>query len=174
MALGVWRSGSVIKAFVRYAEPFWRERGLERHGLLSRTAGLYACDASQDDGHAALVVFAGGRIAREWARWRQAGVGGQIVARLTAALGPQAADALDITIRDWSDDTWSGGAYSDIVIDFAATDAETVLRSGLADISFACSELSPSFPGYIEGALVAGREAAAEVVARLAGSLPAG
>ena len=55
-----------------------------------------------------------------------------------------------------------------------ATNAEAVLRSGLADIRFACSELSPSFPGYIEGAIVAGREAAAEVVARLAGSLPAG
>ncbi|MBU0583641.1 MAG: FAD-dependent oxidoreductase [Alphaproteobacteria bacterium] len=173
-ALGAWRSGRVIKAFVRYKEPFWRERGLSGMVFFLDPAGLYACDASHDDGHAALVVFIGGRIASEWAAGGKSGTAARIVARLSAALGPQAADALDITLRDWSDDRWSGGAYSDIVIDCAASNAEAVLRSGLADISFACSELSPSYPGYIEGALVAGREAAAEVVAQLAGSLPAG
>ena len=110
-------------------------------------------------------------IATEWAASGEDGIKARIIAKLTAALGPQAGTPLDITIRDWSDDKWSGGAYSDIVIDPEARDAEAVLRRGLTNISFACSELSPSFPGYIEGALVAGREAAENVIARL-GELP--
>jgi monoamine oxidase len=39
-----------------------------------------------------------------------------------------------------------------------------VLCAGLPGITFASSELSPSYPGYIEGAIVAGRAAAARVV----------
>ena len=51
-----------------------------------------------------------------------------------------------------------------------ARDAEDVLRAGAAPVSFASSELSPSFPGYVEGAIVAGREAAPKVIAELAAS----
>jgi len=44
-----------------------------------------------------------------------------------------------------------------------------VLRAGAPPLFFASSELSPSFPGYVEGAIVAGREAAARIVAALGG-----
>ena len=74
---------------------------------------------------------------------------------------------LDMTIRDWSGDRWSGGAYSDIVVDMEARDAESVLRAGAPPLFFASSELASSFPGYVEGALVAGKEAAARVIAAL-------
>ena len=37
----------------------------------------------------------------------------------------------------------------------------------LPRLRFACSELSPSFPGYIEGAIVAGIEAAQAVLETL-------
>ena len=40
-----------------------------------------------------------------------------------------------------------------------------VIVVGAPPLFFAASELSPSFPGYIEGAIVAGREAAAKIVA---------
>ena len=75
-------------------------------------------------------------------------------------------------MRDWSDDAWSGGAYSDIIADIDATSAETMVRNGMDNIRFASSELSPSFPGYIEGALVAGRQAAAEILEILARPKP--
>ena len=170
-ALGVWRSGSVVKAFVRYASPFWRERDLSGSIFFMEPQGLYICDAGRD-AHAALVVFAGGRIARRWAALGTGGVRSEIISRLTAALGPQAGSPLDITMRDWSDDAWSGGAYSDIITDIDATSAETIVRNGMNNIRFASSELSPSFPGYIEGALVSGRRAAAEILETLAKPKP--
>jgi len=50
--------------------------------------------------------------------------------------------------------------YSDLIVDGRARDAEARLIAGSPPLVFAASELSPSFPGYIEGAVVAGRAAA--------------
>ena len=84
-----------------------------------------------------------------------------------------AAAPSDMLLLDWTHDPWSGGAYSDLIVDMAATDAEEVLREGLPRLAFACSELSPSFPGYIEGAIVAGRAAATRIMAGPVGQIAA-
>jgi monoamine oxidase len=72
-----------------------------------------------------------------------------------------------MTIRDWTDDPWSGGGYGDLIMDIDARDAEAVLREGAGRVQFACSDLSPSFPGYVEGAIVAGRIAAWKAIAAI-------
>jgi monoamine oxidase len=90
-----------------------------------------------------------------------------VTARLQQALGPDAAEFLDFSIRDWTGDRWSGGAYSDLIVDVTARDAERTLLAGAPPVHFASSELSPSFPGYIEGAIVAGRIAAGKIVSEL-------
>jgi monoamine oxidase len=167
-ALSAWRSGSVIKILVRYREPFWRRAGRNGMVLWRDVHGLFACDASRDEEHPALVVFIAGPLAQAWRSFGEARLRAEITERLTAALGPEAADMLDMTLRDWCDDRWSAGGYSDVVADAAAADAEAVLRRGAWPVSFACSELSPSFPGYVEGAFIAGRLAAQSVAARLA------
>lgn len=167
-ALEVWKSGTVIKLLLRYREPFWRRSGLSGSVFWLEPHGIYACDASHDDGHAALVVFIGGSLALEWGASGEERLRQMVLTKLADALGPDAAQPLDILSRDWSNDRWSGGAYSDVVADPAARDAENVLCRGFGPVSFACSELSPSFPGYIEGAIVAGRIAARTVLGRLA------
>jgi len=166
-ALGVWRSGSVIKVAVRYERPFWRERGLSGMVMWREPPGLFAFDTSRDAAHASLTFFIGGPLAREWRPRGEEYVRAETIAKLVAALGPDAGDVRDMTVRDWSDDRWSGGAYSDMIIDLDARDAEDALRAGAPPLFFASSELSSSFPGYVEGALVAGREVAARVIAAL-------
>lgn len=157
-ALDAWRSGMVIKALVRYREPFWRRSGLNGMVMWRDVHGLFACDASPDDAHPALVVFIAGPLARAWRT--EGALSTQITERLAAALGPEARDMLDMNLRDWCDDPWSGGGYSDVIVDPEAVDAEDILRRGTDRVLFASSELSPSFPGYVEGAIVAGRLAA--------------
>ena len=93
-----------------------------------------------------------------------------ILAKLAGALGDEAKEPLDVTMRDWTGDRWSGGGYSDIVADIEARDAEAVLRAGVPPLFFASSELASSFPGYVEGAIVAGKEAAAKVIAAVGAS----
>lgn len=163
-ALAAWTPGTVIKAALRYDRTFWRDAGMSGTAFFLDPPGLYACDASRDD-RAALVVFIGGALAVDWGARGPDWLRATILAKLAVALGPKAANPIDMTVRDWSADRWSGGGYSDTIADPTAHDAEDVLRRGLPRVRFAPSELSPSFPGYIEGAVVAGR-AAAEMVLR--------
>ncbi|MDX8504633.1 flavin monoamine oxidase family protein [Mesorhizobium captivum] len=167
-ALGVWESGAVIKILVRYEKPFWRERGLSGMVMWRDLPGLFACDASKDAGHAALTVFVGGPRALRWRELGEAALRAEVTARLVDALGPDAADMLDFNQRDWTHDRWSGGAYSDLIVDVTARNAERIILAGALPVHFAASELSPSFPGYVEGAIVAGRIAARKIQSAIA------
>ncbi|MER9353865.1 flavin monoamine oxidase family protein [Mesorhizobium sp. M0514] len=166
-ALGVWESGAVIKILVRYPTPFWRKRDLCGMVMWRDLPGLFACDASKDAQHAALVVFVGGPLALHWRPLADAALRAEVTARLVDALGPEAADIVDFSQRDWIDDRWSGGAYSDLIVDVTARDAERTIRAGADPVHFASSELSPSFPGYVEGAIVMGRIAAKQIATEL-------
>jgi monoamine oxidase len=165
-AFNAWKSGDVIKAFIRYRTPFWRARGLAGMVAWSAPHGLYACDASRD-GLSGLVMFIGGPYARRWHGRPQRELETFIRERLVEALGAEAGDIVEFSIRDWTEDRWSGGAYADNVVDPDAGDVERPLRQGFGPIRFASSELSPSYPGYIEGAIVMGRLAAREAIAAI-------
>lgn len=165
-ALAAWMPGTVVKVSLRYDRAFWRDIGMSGTVFFLDPPGLYACDASRGD-RAGLVVFVGGALAMEWGKPGEDGLRAAILGKLVTALGPEAGAPIDVTARDWSGDLWSGGGYSDTIADPAAYDAEDVLRRGLARVLFAPSELSPSFPGYIEGAIVAGRAAARRVQSEL-------
>ena len=127
-ALSAWKSGSVIKALLRYDRQFWRDRGLSGSVFFLDPLGMYVCDASRDDDHPALVAFAGGTIARQWHERGEEAAKAAIIGKIAGALGPEAAKPIEVTLRDWTDDIWSGGGYSDTIVDFAAHDAEDVLR----------------------------------------------
>ena len=166
-ALGAWHSGVVIKVLVRYPHAFWRDKGLSGMVMWRNLPGLFACDVGKDERYPALVVFIGGPLALRWGGLDEAALRGEVMSRLVAALGPEAGTVLDFSYRSWVDDAWSGGAYSDLILDVNATDAEEVLLAGAPPVHFASSELSPSFPGYIEGGIIAGRIAARKVMAGL-------
>lgn len=166
-ALSAWRSGAVIKMILRYRKPFWREKGLSGVVMWRDPAGLFACDTGSP-GKATLSAFLGGPLALSWRERGLAWVQDQMLSQLAEALGPEAAAPLDIVVRDWVDDRWSGGAYGDLIVEIAARDAEAVITAGAPPLFFACSEISPSFPGYIEGAIIAGRKAAERMQAWLA------
>ncbi|RWP02432.1 MAG: flavin monoamine oxidase family protein [Mesorhizobium sp.] len=166
-ALGVWQSGAVIKVLVRYPSAFWRARGLSGVVMWRDLPGLFACDVSKDNDHAALVVFVGGPLALRWRELGDTALRAEVTTRLKDALGTEAADMLDFSYRDWTHDRWSGGGYSDLIVDATATDTERIILAGAQPLHFAASELSPSFPGYIEGAVMAGRIAARKIISGL-------
>jgi monoamine oxidase len=165
-ALDAWSPGCVIKLQIAYERPFWRDKGLSGSVRWSEPQGMYACDASHDD-YFGIVVFIGGPLASDWHRRLQSELLAFVTDELAAALGKEARTPSAASVRDWVNDAWSDGAYSDVITDLDATDAEAVLLEGLPRLRFACSELSPSFPGYIEGAIIAGIEAAQAVLETL-------
>lgn len=165
-AFAAWGAGDVIKAFIRYETPFWRGQELSGTVMWSAPDGLYACDASRET-VSGLVMFIGGPHARHWHDKPQSELRAFIREQLVEALGAEAGQIVELSLRDWTDDEWSGGAYTDNVVDPDAGDAETPLRQGFGPIRFAPSELSPRYPGYIEGAIVMGRLAAREALAAM-------
>ena len=162
-ALKAWEPGCAIKLQIGYETPFWRNKGLSGSVMWSDPQGIYACDASHDD-YFGIVVFLGGPLASEWHKRSQTELAAFVTSELSAAFGDPSQKPISVCIRDWVNDAWSDGAYSDVITDLDATDAETILLKGLPRLRFACSELSPSFPGYIEGAIVAGKQATQSVL----------
>jgi monoamine oxidase len=165
-ALAAWEPGCAIKMSIGYKSSFWRKRGLSGSVMWSDPQGMYAFDTSHD-GYSGIVVFLGGPLASDWHRRPQAELIAFVTEELACALGEEAGNPTSVCVRDWVNDAWSDGAYSDVITDLDATDAEAILLEGLPRLHFACSELSPSFPGYVEGAIVAGRQAAKTVLAAL-------
>jgi monoamine oxidase len=161
-ALDAWSPGLSIKVLVSYDKPFWHDKGLSGAVMWHEPQGLYACDASRGD-YAGQVIFVGGPEAEHWHNRPQEELITFIREQLTAAFGPLGGAARDIHVRDWVNDPWSDGAYSDVVTRLDAADTEDVLREGLPSIRFASSELALSYPGYIEGAITAGKWIAQEI-----------
>ncbi len=167
-ALGAWRSGTVIKVLIRYRRAFWRDRGQSGMVMWREPPGLFAFDLSRDAAHPELAFFIGGPLAIEWSARGEEAQRAEVAARLVAALGPEAGEMLDMAIRDWSGDRWSGGAYSDLVVDMQARDAEAVLRAGIAAALLRLVRAVAVLSRLYRGAIVAGQEAAAKVIASLA------
>jgi monoamine oxidase len=163
-ALAVWEGGAVVKLKLRYARPFWRYAGLSGMVMWRDLHGLFACDSSPDDGHAGLTVFVGGPLSLRWLEDGEDAVAAKVLERLTAALGPQAGRPLAIAADRWTGDEWSDGGYGDLVLDVNARDAEAVILHGHGPLHFASSDIAPSYPGYVEGAITAGRAAAARLL----------
>ena len=162
-AVHTWMSDTV-KVIARFEDPFWRETGLA--GAALSHAGPF-CEfhdhSGPEAGEAALFGFApaaqlGGAAPEEIAaRFREQ------VARL---FGPAVPDVRDLQIADWSSDPLTSTA--------APASPSTIWYYGIpllrlphcdGRLVFGSTETAPAFPGYLEGAVLAGRRAADQVLA---------
>jgi monoamine oxidase len=169
-AVHTWMSDTV-KVVGRFAEPFWREAGLA--GAALSHVGPF-CEFHDHSGptadKAALFGFApaarlGGASADEIAMRFE-----EHVVRLW---GGAAAHPEELHIADWSSDPFTTAAtparpssswyYGTPVLRLPHVDGRVV---------FGSTETASAFPGYLEGAVLAGRRAAGQVLDRLAGAQP--
>lgn len=158
--------GSVIKFWVAYDRPFWRAKGL--NGLLftdSSALGL-AVDATPDNAQVGLIAgFFEGEHAIEWGARPQTERRAKIVGEITRLLGPEGANAIDYTDNDWPSEEWSRGCYGGVATPGTLSLFGQALRQPVGSIHWAGTEASPIWTGYIDGAIRAGENAAAAVLA---------
>lgn len=176
-AAAAFRPGSVIKFLVSYPTAFWHDPagvlGSVREWLTP--AGLYTRDATTHADHPSIVAFLGGPSADEWGTWTPERRRAELLEHLVEGYGPDAEQPVSFLERIWLPDDLGAGGYCNLLVDAAHLDAVDVLRSGPADdrrIVFACTELASSFPGYVEGAITAGRAAAERVLASAGSTTP--
>jgi monoamine oxidase len=168
-----YRAGDVFKFLVRYEAPVWHRDDVSALRRFLDPAGLYCCEASPGPDRHTLVGFLGGPGASSVRSLSPGERRTLVLERLAEAYGPAAAEPVSFLERDWRPDRWGAGGYCNELVDARLApphaDAIGVLRAGTDRISFASTELAAAFPGYVEGALRAGADAAERVLQRLRG-----
>jgi monoamine oxidase len=160
--------GSVVKYWVAYPKPFWREHGL--NGLLGSDAppsNMIACDTSPAEGGLGFLTgFIDAHAALEWSGRPTEERKKMVVDRLVSFLGPAAGSPIDYEDQDWPSDPWSRGCFGASMGPGVMTTIGKVIREPHGRIHFAGTETATKWMGYIEGAIRSGERAAEEILAR--------
>jgi monoamine oxidase len=158
------RYGAATKTLLQFSRPFWRRPGLPRAFGSNLDIGA-VWDASEDQTGrhrpGVLTLLAGGSASaatqRIVKRFGAKGIVGQL--RWLGARGEQ-----PIAMRQvvWEDDPWARGGYA-----YFSPDYDPGLRRWLAlpfgRVLFAGEHTSNKAQGYMEGAVLSGLRAAAEI-----------
>jgi monoamine oxidase len=156
--------GSVIKCWVAYDRPFWRDAGLNAF-ISSDTSGFSPCfDVSPPNGPGLIAGFFDASEASTWSANTMAERREEVVGLLTRGLGPLAATPLDYVENDWTQELWSRGCYGAYAPPGVWTRFGGALRQPVGRIHWAGTETATDWSGYVEGAIQSGERAAAEII----------
>ncbi len=160
--------GDLMKCDAVYSEPFWRKDGLNGFGISDHGAVRAAFDNSPADGSpGVLLAFVGGSV------WKQHGLS-SLAARRSAVLegfaemfGEKALHPIEYVEHDWTKEQWTRGGPVAIMGPGTLTTYGQELRRPHARVHWAGTETSTYWNGYMDGAVRAGKRAAAEVLRRV-------
>jgi len=162
--------GSVFKAVAVYQRPFWRERGGGEFLVLGKP-GSAVFDTSAPGGPGHLCVLVGGPEARELSLLDDAARREAVLAPLVAHIGHEVLQPVDWQEKSWHLDEFVEGGYVALPKPGTTEGFVPMACAPVGDLHWAGSETASGHPGYLDGAIEAGRRAAAEVTAALQPSL---
>jgi monoamine oxidase len=174
-ALESFVPGAMVKTTLVYRRAFWRQpSGWGRQAPLSEIVclepvGTTLMDTTKPGEESArLTLFTGGQRARDLALAGRAERRAYAIEMLVGIFGgDEAGQPLDFADAVWVQHPWCGGGYNAHVRFGGLPDAAERLRQVEGELQFACSEIAERFPGYMEGALGAGKSAAARLIRAL-------
>ena len=160
--------GSVLKVNAIYPAPFWRAAGLNGQAVSDTGPIRITYDNSPPDGSPGILVgFMEGNDSREF-------YGAPLATRRQAALacfaryfGPKALAPTGYIDLMWAAEPFTRGAYGSFNPPGVLTSLNDPLADAVGSLYFASSDLSPQWPGYMDGAIRSGRRAAAAALAAL-------
>ncbi|MFC9154686.1 flavin monoamine oxidase family protein [Streptomyces bauhiniae] len=157
--------GSVIKVFVAYKTPFWRDRGLSGTVVSTDRPFGTVFDQTPPDGSVGILVgLICGNQAVELSSLSKEERREQVLSDLTLYFGDEAAEAIEYVDVDWTVDPWSEGGYGAHMPPGVMTTYGETLREPSGRIHWAGTETATEYIGYFEGALQSGIRAAQEVL----------
>jgi monoamine oxidase len=157
--------GSVIKCWVAYEKPFWREKGLNGLVWSERPPIDAFCDGTPPEGSPGLLVgFIDGRNALKWTGRPIEERKKAIIDQLVSFLGSEAAHPIDYEDQDWPAELWSRGCFSVSMPPGVMTTLGRVIRQPHGRIHWAGTETSTRWMGYVDGAIRSGERAVAEIL----------
>lgn len=176
-ALPSWRAeaaekvapGNVIKAFLIYDKPFWRELGLSGQSSADEGAVRVTFDTTADGaakGH--LMGFFEGADADSLSRRSVTLRERAFTDSVVRSFGEEGARPVAYLERDWASEKFTGGCHGAHFAPGVWTTNGPVLAAPEGVLHWAGAEYANRFNGYLEGAVRSGREVAAAVARNLA------
>lgn len=160
---------TVTKVAAVYDRPFWRDRGLSGMALSDRGPIASTFDNSPPDGQPGVLIgFVPGRRSRDLAQHPPAERRRRVVEELTRLFGRDAGAPVDYFEKDWSADPWTRGCYFGLAAPGSITGPLRELRQPVGLIHWAGAETTFESYGGMDGAVLSGERAAAEVLAAIA------
>jgi monoamine oxidase len=160
--------GSVVKVNAIYSRPFWRDQGLNGQATSEVGPIRITYDNSAPDGiPGVLVGFMEGDDSRAF-------YGKPPAARRQAALqsfaryfGDEALHPTGYVDQVWAQEPFTRGAYGSFNPPGALTSLEDPMAEPVGSVHYASADASPLWPGYMDGAIRSGQQAAARALAEL-------
>jgi monoamine oxidase len=160
--------GSTVKVNVVYDKPFWRDDGLSGSVVADTSPIKVTYDNSPPGGTPGVIVgfmegFDGSRNYDARRRTRRQ----EVINNLAKFFGPKARHPKQYLELVWAAERFTGGAYGSYNPPGVLTSLGHVAGRSHGLLHFACSDHSPEWPGYMDGAIRQGERAAKEVLAKL-------
>lgn len=174
--LPVWRketadkvsAGNVIKAYLVYETPFWREEGLSGQSSSDDGPVRVTFDTTTDaNGRGLLMGFFEGADADSLSRRSISLRERAFVDSVVRTFGDVAAKPLEYVERDWASEPYTGGCHGAHFAPGVWTANGPVLSEPHGVLHWAGAEYSARFNGYMEGAVRSGHDVAARVAVNL-------
>ena len=160
--------GACAKVLVVYARPWWREQGLSGIAIGDQpTVELCADSSDPESGAGVLAAFVVGHRYHRWAALTEAERRRAVLADLAAYLGPQALEPVAYVEKDWPAMPFVGGAFAGWMPPGLWSRCGEAMRRPHGRVFWAGTEVAERWPGFFEGAVRSGEEAAAAVLERL-------
>jgi monoamine oxidase len=153
---------SMLKVFMSYEKPFWREKGLSGSVFNFGGAFLWAADASPDDESIGVLGTLGLSEDGLTPALRKAA----ILDSLAKCLGPETMKPTAYVEQDWGQETYTRGCTSPLGKG-VLTRHGAALRAPTGRLLWAGTETATIWSGAMDGAVRAGQRAAGEALAAL-------
>ncbi len=162
-------AGNVIKAYLVYPTPFWREHGLSGQSSADEGAVRVTFDTTLAASQRGLLMgFFEGAEADSLAQQSVEARKKAFIDSAVRSFGEQAANPVEYVERDWTAETFTGGCHGAHFAPGIWTSSGPVLAAPDGCLFWAGAEYSAKFNGYMEGAVRSAEEVAAAVARRIA------
>jgi monoamine oxidase len=161
--------GSEVKVFATYDRPFWREAGLSGQVVTDGGPLSVAFDNTTPGARSqpALLGLIGGKYAHTWGARPRDERREAVLNQFARWFGPKALKPSDYYEADWRSSLWTRGCPLAVMSPGAWMHFGAAMRQPFGRIHWAGSELSPEWCTYMNGAVISGEKAAAEIVDEL-------
>lgn len=166
--------GTVIKCMALYDGPFWREDGLSGQALSLPGPVHVMFDNTPPNGTPGVLMgFLEGDAARVLGAAPESERREAVVGTFARVFGERAGRPSGYVEKEWSAEAYSRGCYAGVFGPGTWTSYGRALREPVGRIHWAGTETATRWMGYFDGAIQAGRRAAAEVIAAEGAGSPA-